>query len=144
MYIWLWQYCLQQFQFCVQVLYLGKIKSVSHRKAPPMFIDDVLEKFRAHNQLEEQKTRQTSLPVKNTSNFFKPMRQLSADEFNFNNHEVRSICGTKLVDTQEEEESNDTQVALMNANNTLAILKQTEVVLQNLTNNMEVEVIHCF
>lgn len=109
-----------------------------------MFIDDVLEKFRAHNQLEELKIRQTSLPVRNSSNLFKPIRQLSADEFNFNSHEMRSICGTKLVDTQEEEESNDTQLALMNANNTLAILKQTEVVLQTLSNNMEVQAIQCY
>ena len=112
-----------QLLLVIQVLYLGKIKSVSHRKAPPTFIDDVLEKFRAHNQMEEQKVRQTSLPV--PGQLAKP-NGLTC-------HDLRSMFSAKLVDTQEEEESPLPAAASAVDNKTLAILQQTGKVLQKLS-----------
>lgn len=147
----------------VQVLYLGKVKSVSHRKAPPTFIDDVLEKFRAHNQMaEEQKVRQSSLPVpvKGTlqltpSKIPRPGEDLG--QFLVPNGEqhprsiINSSSASRLVDTQEEEESGEAASSLAQppglaacqamhgSNNTLAMLKQTEEVLKTLSNRMETQ-----
>ena len=98
---------------------MGKIKSVSHRKAPPTFIDDVLEKFRAHNEMEEQKVRQTSLPVPG---------QLTSKPNGLTCHDLRSMFARKLVDTQEESDESPAAAD----NKTLAILQQTGQVLQNL------------
>jgi len=137
-----------------EVLYLGKIKSVSHKKAPPTFIDDVLEIFRAHNIQEQQKNgRQSSLPVSNTcqkdqvSSARMSGKHGGFDDafFSFGDYEVRSTkhTGTKLLDTKEEEEFPENQSA-KNASDpppaggdTLAILKQTEEVLKNLSDRME-------
>lgn len=125
-----------------EVLYLGKIKSVSHRKAPPTFIDDVLEKFRAHNQLEEQRVRQTSLPVHTaissflqTARFPRPtsMNDICGDTREV--YEGRHIFTRKLVDTQEEEETSEAQSTA--TADTLSILKQTEEVLKTLSDRIE-------
>lgn len=128
------------------MLYLGKIKSVSHRKAPPTFIDDVLEKFRAHNQQEEQiKGRQTSLPMPTSSSHFqiaKFPRPNSMTDMG-DNHEFRHMFTSKLVRTQEEEESGEIQPTHP-SNNTLAILKQTEEVLKTLSDRMEPQNVNIF
>ena len=92
---------------------------MSHRKAPPTFIDDVLEKFRAHNEMEEQKVRQTSLPVPG---------QLTSKPNGLTCHDLRSMFARKLVDTQEESDESPAAAD----NKTLAILQQTDQVLQNL------------
>lgn len=121
---------------------MGKIKSVSHRKAPPTFIDDVLEKFRAHNQLEEQRVRQTSLPVHTaissflqTARFPRPtsMNDICGDTREV--YEGRHIFTRKLVDTQEEEETSEAQSTA--TADTLSILKQTEEVLKTLSDRIE-------
>ena len=122
----------------MQVLYLGKVKSVSHRKAPPTFIDEVLEKFRTHNRQEQLKIRQNSLPVRSNVNISKLLLQSSIDETSTNPQESRSSSSSRLVDTQEAKETN--------ANNTLSILENTGVALQSLSNNIESEVMEflCF
>jgi len=118
------------------VLYLGKVKSVSHRKAPPTFIDDVLEKFRTHDQQEQEqqqqlKFRQNSLPVRRIASFSKLIPQSSIEELSTNpTNEHRCLSSNRLVDTQEEEGL---------ADNVLSILKNTEVALQSLSNNIETE-----
>jgi len=115
---------------------------VSHRKAPPTFIDDVLEKFRAHNELEEQKVRQTSLPAQSssflqTAKFPRPTSLSDICGDNRDIYETRHVFTSKLVDTQEEEESAEAQPAIAASNNTLSILKQTEEVLKTLSDRME-------
>lgn len=120
-------------------MYLGKIKTASHRKVGPTFIDDVLEKFRAHNQQEERRGRQTSLPVHPTEShnqIFRFPRPNSLSEMG-ESHELRHIFTSKLVRTQEEEESSESQPNLVNSDNTLAILKQTEAVLKTFSNRIE-------
>lgn len=123
------------------MLYLGKVKSVSHRKAPPSFIDDVLEKFRAHNELEEQRTRQTSLPVHVHANpllhhLSRMSKQISLTDI-ADTHEARHTFSSRLVDTKEEEETPESQSVTAGKNNTLAILKQTEEVLKSLSERTE-------
>lgn len=53
------------------------------------------------------------------------------------NHELRHVFTSKLVRTQEEEESAETQATHATGHNTLAILKQTEEVLKTLSDRME-------
>ena len=127
-----------------QVLYLGKIKSVSHRKAPQTFIDDVLEKFRAHNELEQQK-RQMSLPFPASGSAHLQMsripRPTSMNDMGDgrDTHDFRHMFTRTLVGTQEEEESGEIQPTLAKNDNTLAILKQTEEVLKSLSDRIAPE-----
>ena len=116
------------------MLYLGKVKSVSHRKAPPTFIDEVLEKFRTHDQKEQLRIRQYSLPIRSNGHFSKLFLQSSIEEINTNPQESQTLTSNRLVDTQEEEETD--------AKKALSILEKTEVALQNLSNNIETEVIY--
>ncbi len=117
---------------------------MSHRKAPPTFIDDVLEKFRVHNELEEQKGRQMSLPVQASSSSFlqtarfpRPTSLSDICGDNRDTYETRHMFTSKLVDTQEEEEFAEAQPAIATSNSTLSILKQTEEVLKTLSDRME-------
>ncbi len=116
---------------------------MSHRKAPPTFIDDVLEKFRAHNEQEEQKGRQMSLPVHTNSSFLqmarfpRPTSMNDVCGENRDIYEARHAFASKLVDTQEEEESCEPQSPITDNHNTLSILKQTEEVLKSLSDRME-------
>ena len=75
--------------------------------------------FRAHNEMEEQKVGQTSLPVSG---------QLAAKSNGLTCHDLRSMFAKKLVDTQEESDESSPAAD----NKTLAILQQTGQVLQNL------------
>jgi len=119
------------------VLYLGKIKSVSHRKAPVTFIDDVLEKFRTHDQRqnEEQKIRQTSLPVPVKGSLQCLSRSPGRASFLIGGDEGSSIC--RLVDTKEEEETADTPHSVNGSCNTLSTLKQTEEALKTLSQQID-------
>lgn len=129
---------------------MGKIKSVSHKKAPPTFIDDVLEKFRVHNQLEEQKTRQMSLPasVKDTSQLIKLPKLPLADDVGAIRNETRHI----LRESGDQKQPTDTHSAQIstshcrlksNNDDTLAMLKQTGEMLKTLSSQMQ-QVKYCF
>lgn len=119
-----------------QVLYLGKITSAAHRKASPSCIDDALEKFRAHNQLEEQKIRQLSLPAPVNGSLSLPVAKLHRhnDEMLHGHSELRHLFASKLG-TQEEEEPTDAQVQNQSINS--SVFKHSEQALKNLSNRLE-------
>lgn len=121
------------------MLYLGKITSLVHRKARLTCIDEALEKFRAHNKLEELKNRQSSLPAPVNGSLSLPVAKLqrhcnTGDEPAHNHAEVRHTFTSTLGGTKEEEEP-DTQTQNQSASS--SVFKHTEQALKSLSYKLD-------
>ena len=126
------------------MLYLGKITSLVHRKARPTCIDEALEKFRAHNKLEELKNRQLSLPAPVNGSLSLPVAKLQrhsniGDETGPSHPEKHTFMST-LGGTKEEEEP-DPQ--MQNQSLGSSLFKHTDQALKSLANRLDSKLVSC-